>query len=233
MSAKPIIAIDGPAGAGKSTIAKIVARDLGFIYVDTGAMFRAVTYKALKEHVNLHDPDALARMAKRTRMEFKFDRRNNLMRIFLDNGDVTNRIRSERVSFHTNEIAKVRSVRKILRTLQRKMGRKGGVVMEGRDIGTRIFPRAEFKFFLDASPSERAKRRYQELKAKGRRVSLHRIAHALAQRDYKDKNRGISPLRQAPDAVIIDSTNLSLGEVAHRILVIARIRQNGRSGSSR
>jgi cytidylate kinase len=213
-----IIAIDGPAGAGKSTIAGIVAKELGYFYIDTGAMFRAIAWKAHKEKLNLHDPKALARLAGRTSLEFRRGRRNQNLRIFMDGEDVSNKIRTERVSFHTNEVAKVKGVRKILRERQRKIGRGGGVVMEGRDIGTRVFPNAEIKFYLDASPSERARRRHGELRANGKRVSLERIAHALAQRDYKDKNRGISPLRQARDAIVIDSTRMSLREVARSIL---------------
>jgi len=214
---KPIICIDGPAGAGKSTIARMVARELGLVYVDSGALYRGLAWKALENHVNLHDAWALAEMAKNTKMNFK-TMEGGGNHIFVDGTDVTSQIRSERVSFHTNEIAKVKGVRKVLNEMQKALGKKGGVVMEGRDIGTRIFPKAKYKFFLDASPLERARRRFLELKAKGRRVNLEKIAHALAQRDYKDKTRGISPLRQAPDAVVIDSTRLSLAQVAKRIL---------------
>ena len=217
MTRKPIIAIDGPAGAGKSTIAKAVARELGLVYIDSGALYRALTWKALRFHANLHSPLAMAEIAKTTEITFKQDRNKNL-KVFMDGRNVTAKIRSERVSLHTNEVAKVKGVRRILNDLQKRMGRRGGVVMEGRDIGTRIFPKARYKFFLDASPSERAMRRYQELKGKGKKVRLEKIAHALAQRDYKDKTRGISPLRQAPDAVVIDSTHLSLAQVARRIL---------------
>ena len=212
MKKRPIIAIDGPAGAGKSTIARMVARELGFIYVDTGAFYRALTWKALRDHLNLHDAAALTALARRTKMVFKNEH------LLVDGEPAPAKIRSGRVSLHTNELAKVKGVRKVLNEMQKRMGRQGGIVMEGRDIGTRIFPKAGFKFFLDASPLERARRRYLELKAKGRRTSLENIAHALAQRDYKDKTRGISPLRQAPDAVVIDSTRLSLAQVARRIV---------------
>ncbi len=221
MKKKPIIAIDGPAGAGKSTIAKMVAKELHFVYIDTGAMYRGLTWKALEEHLNLHDAEQLAELAQRTQMVFK-SKRDGSVRIFVDGKDVSNRIRSERVSLHTNEIAKVKGVRKVLNQMQKDMGKKGGVVMEGRDIGTRIFPKAEYKFYLDASPIQRAQRRYLELKAKGKRVNLEKIAHALAQRDYKDKTRGISPLRQASDAIVIDSTHLSLAQVAQSILDAVR-----------
>jgi len=214
---KPLIAIDGPAGAGKSTIAKMVARELGLIYIDTGALYRGLTWKALDAHANFHDPESLTKLAAKTHMRFKTDKNKNL-KVFVDGKDVSSKIRSERVSLHTNEIAKVKGVRRILNLMQKDFGRHGGLVMEGRDIGTRIFPNADFKFYLDASPMERAKRRYLELKSKGKRVNLEKIAHALAQRDYKDKNRGISPLREADNAIVIDSTNLSLAQVAKQIL---------------
>lgn len=223
-----IIAIDGPAGAGKSSIARIVARELGYLYIDTGAMYRAVTWLALESRANLHDPEQLTALAGRAEIHLETDRKQDRLRVFIDGHDVTQKIRSEKVSRHTNEVASVSGVREILREKQRRMGRNGGVVMEGRDIGTSVFPDADAKFYLDASPSERARRRYQELKAKGGRVSLEKIAHALAQRDYKDRNRGISPLRQAKDAVIIDSTRMSLEEVAQKI-----IRHVGFSGGGR
>ena len=218
MKKKLIIAIDGPAGAGKSTIAKIVARELHYLYIDTGAMYRAVTWKALHTHTNMQDPDAVLAMTQTTEIALKRDRKHSVLKVFVDGEEVTGKIRTEKVSRNSNRIASNKGVRKILRDMQRKMGRRGGVVMEGRDIGTAVFPHAHVKFYLDASPVERAERRYRELKARGKRVNLDRIAHALAQRDYKDKNRGISPLKQAKDAVVIDSTHMSLEEVARRIL---------------
>lgn len=221
-SKKLIVAIDGPAGAGKSTIAKIVAREMGYLYIDTGAMYRALTWKALETKTHLHDAEALTDLAQKTEIRLKQDRKG-LFHVFVDGEDVSGKIRTERVSRHTNEIAKVQGVREVLRDKQRLMGRAGGVVMEGRDIGTSVFPKAQVKFYLDASPHERAQRRYNELKAKGKRVSLERIAHALAQRDYKDKNRGISPLAVAKDAVVIDSTSLTLEQAAKKLLNYVRL----------
>ena len=222
MKKKLIVAIDGPAGAGKSTVARIVARELGYLYIDTGAMFRALTWKALHHNTNLRSARGLVRLAETTDIRLKHDRAHDTLRVFVDGKDRSRQIRTEKVSLHTNEIAKVKGIRRILREQQRRIGKNGGVVMEGRDIGTRVFPRAAAKFYLDASPSERARRRYSELKSGGKKVNLERIAHALAQRDYKDKNRGISPLRQAHDARVIDSTHLSLEQVAQKILAWVR-----------
>ena len=213
-----VLAIDGPAGAGKSTIAKIVAKKLGILYVDTGAMYRAITWKALQDKVNLRDPKLLLQMTRKTKIILKQEPKKNLLRVFVNGEEVTNKIRTEKVSRQTNVVAAVLGVRKILRDQQRALGKGGGVVMEGRDIGTSVFPKADHKFYLDASPTERALRRYTELRVKGKRVSLHQIAHALAQRDYKDKHRGISPLKQAADAIVIDSTDLTLEQVAQKIL---------------
>jgi cytidylate kinase len=222
---KLIVAIDGPAGAGKSTISKLVARDMGFLYIDTGAMYRAVTWKALRDKANFHDPEALAEIARNSKIDLKQDKKHNLLHVFIDGEEVTGKIRSERVSRHTKQVASSPGVRKVLRLAQQKLGKRGNVVMEGRDIGTAVFPKAEVKIFLDASPTERAKRRYAELKAKGKRVSLHRIAHAIAQRDYQDRHRSYSPLLQAKDAVVIDSTGLTLEKVALEVLGVIATRR--------
>lgn len=216
MRKKNIIAIDGPAGAGKSTIAKIVAKKLGFLYIDTGAMYRAITWKSLKLKIPLDDIDKVVAMAEKTQILLK--NQNGRFKIFVDGIDVTGEIRKERISKLTNKIASIGGVRNILRQKQQEMGKNGRVVMEGRDIGTCVFPDAKFKFYLDASIEERAKRRYYQLLKKGDRVSLKKIKDAIAERDYKDKNRGINPLKQAEDAVVIDSTHLTLREVAKIIL---------------
>ena len=223
---KGVIAIDGPAGAGKSTVAKIVAKEMGYLYVDTGAMYRAMTWKALKDGVNLHDPKALKALALNSEVRLVNRKRSNLTVVYLDGHDVTKKIRTEKVSRHTNAVAQVPAVRKILVARQRQMGMAGQAVLEGRDIGTAVFPDATSKFYLDASPSERAKRRYKELKARGKRVNLERIAHAIAQRDYRDKHRKHSPLTQARDAIVIDTTDLNSRQVAEKILEQARS-QNG------
>ncbi|MBU2567862.1 MAG: (d)CMP kinase [Elusimicrobia bacterium] len=225
---KFIIAIDGPAGAGKSTIAKMVARRMGYVYIDTGAMYRALTYIAIINRVDLRSGEDLVKLAERTKIEF--ERVDDRIRVIIDGMDVTKEIRDEKVSECTNVVASVQGVRKILRKMQQKMGKKGGVVMEGRDIGTCVFPSAEFKFYLDASPEERAKRRYKELKQKGEKVDYGRIENSIARRDYLDKTRGINPLKQAKDALMIDSTDMTLAEVANFIVnrVKNRVKVNAR-----
>ncbi len=220
MKKKNIVAIDGPAGAGKSAVAKIVAKKLGFLYIDTGAMYRAITWKVVREKIPLNDIDSVVAMAEKTNIQLK--NANKKLRIFVDGCDVSTEIRKEKISRFTNEIAPIGGVRSILRQKQQELGKNGEVVMEGRDIGTCVFPEAKFKFYLDASIEERAKRRYSQLLKKGDRVTLKKIKEAIAERDYKDKNRGINPLKQADDAVVIDSTHLTLKEVAKTILSYVR-----------
>ena len=216
MRKKPVVAIDGPAGAGKSTIAKIVARVLGYLYIDTGAMYRAITWKAMVNKIDLRDERKIVEMSKKT--DIKLAQSDDKLKIFVDGKNVSEKIRSENVTKNTNIIAAIQGVRKILRDKQRLLGRNGGVVMEGRDIGTAVFPDAEKKFYLDAKPKERAIRRWKELKAKGKRVSLKKIAEAIRRRDYRDIHRGISPLKKAKDAIVIDSTSLTQKLVAQKIL---------------
>mgnify|MGYP001612904449 FL=1 len=216
MRKKPVVAIDGPAGAGKSTIAKIVARVLGYLYIDTGAMYRAITWKAMVNKIDLRDERKIVEMSKKT--DIKLAQSDDKLKIFVDGKNVSEKIRSENVTKNTNTIAAIQGVRKILRDKQRLLGRNGGVVMEGRDIGTAVFPAAEKKFYLDAKPKERAIRRWKELKAKGKRVLLKKIAEAIRRRDYRDIHRGISPLKKAKDAIVIDSTSLTQKLVAQKIL---------------
>ncbi|MFH0947394.1 MAG: (d)CMP kinase [Elusimicrobiota bacterium] len=217
MKKKLVIAIDGPAGAGKSTIAKIVARELGYLYIDTGAMYRAITWKVMVNKIDLRDKRKIVEMSKKT--DIKLIQTDDKLKVFVDGKNVSEKIRSENVTKNTNTIAAIQGVRKILREKQRLFGKNGGVVMEGRDIGTAVFPDAEKKFYLDAKPKERALRRWRELKAKGKRVSFQKITDAIRRRDYRDKHRKISPLKKARDAVVIDSTKLMPEQVAQKILI--------------
>jgi cytidylate kinase len=213
-----IIAIDGPAGAGKSTIARRVAKKLGILYVDTGAMYRAVAWKALQEKINFKDTKALIQSAKKNKIQLKQNPRENRIQVFSNGKKITFAIRTETVSHYTSQVAVLPEIRKILQQAQRKMGQSQSIVMEGRDIGTAVFPKAQFKFYLDASPLERAKRRYKELKARGKVMSLRSLTRAITQRDYRDQHRKDSPLRCAKDAIRIDTTHLTLPQVVTRIL---------------
>ena len=217
---KWIIAMDGPAGVGKSTVGNIVAKSLGYHFINTGEMYRALTWKALEEDVDLGDADAVIGLAKKIKWEFKPTEEGTTLRTFLDGQGVTTQIRDERVSANSSTVAAIPGVRKYLCRLQRRLGRGGGIVMEGRDITTNVFPDADFKIYLDASIEERADRRYRQLKNAGQDVDRHKIKEAILKRDLNDLKRKINPLSQAPDALFIDSTSLSMHEVADKIFHI-------------
>ncbi len=214
---KPIIAIDGPAGAGKSTIAKIVAARLGLRYIDTGAMYRALTWKALAASVDLRSDEALTQLALNSNIQFEHVPAHESLRIILNGSDVTDFIRKSDVTSNTRLVASHAGVRQIMQQKQRELGRLGGVVMEGRDIGTEVFPQAEFKFYLDASPEERFRRRHQELLKKGRNLTLSQVSDSMQKRDFHDQSRSVSPLRVSADAHIIDSTLLNAEQVSDKI----------------
>ncbi|MCM8778958.1 MAG: (d)CMP kinase [Candidatus Omnitrophica bacterium] len=212
-----IVAIDGPAGAGKSTVARLVAKRLKYFYIDTGAMYRALTLKALQEGIDFKDEKALEKVSASTAIQLHKDRNGNL-RVFLDGNDVTERIRDKDVNLHISLLSKVKAVRNNMVARQRNMGKKGRVVLEGRDIGTVVFPQARYKFYLDADFHERVKRRYREFILKGKRISLSAVKRDLLRRDRSDKLRKIAPLKKASDAVYIDTTNLGIEEVVEIIL---------------
>ncbi|MCJ7642531.1 MAG: (d)CMP kinase [Desulfobacterales bacterium] len=218
-----IIAIDGPSGAGKSTAAKLLAKRLRYPYIDTGAMYRAVALKAKEKGVRVEDESALARLASSLRIAFVGG--NAEGRVLCNGEDITEMIRSPDISLLASDISTKASVRKILVGMQRKMGGEGGVVLEGRDIGTVVFPNAEVKFYLDADPKERAQRRFEELARKGIPVSFAETLEEVMQRDRNDTSRSVSPLRKAQDAIVIDSTGLSVEEVVERMLQSIRERE--------
>lgn len=207
-----IIAIDGPSGAGKSTLAKRLAKDFGFTYLDTGAMYRALALKVLRLGADLADEAALEKIVAETEIELRG--RNGDVQVLLDGADVSGLIRSPEVSQMASKASTLKVVRQRMLELQREMGRKGGVVAEGRDIGTVVFPEAEVKIFLSASHQERARRRFEELRAAGRDVSLEETLREMKERDQRDSERDLAPLRQAADAVAIDNSSLSAEEVA-------------------
>jgi cytidylate kinase len=211
-----VIAIDGPSGAGKSTVARILAQRLNYIYIDTGALYRSIGWKAKKERIDLNDELELAKLCGRTEVTIKKD--NNDPRFYVDGQDVTGEIRTPEMGMMASAVSKSPAVRARLLSLQRELGRNGGVVMDGRDIGTVIFPEAELKFFLEASAEERGKRRYRELKEKGMNVDLAQITREIRDRDRQDRGRSISPLMKADDAVLIDSSFLNIDQVVDRML---------------
>jgi len=212
----PIIAIDGPAGAGKTTTAKEVARRLGFMHLDTGAMYRAIALKALRTGCNLNDPRDLAALAETTNVEIRHA--EGTQRIFLNGADVTDEIRTPEVSKAVSPVSEVRQVRNRMVTLQRKLGQGGGVVAEGRDIGTVVFPDAELKIFLTADLKERTRRRRLDLERLGLNADFEALEAQIVERDQRDQNRDNSPLKKAADAIVLDTTNLSFEEQVQEII---------------
>ena len=212
---KIVVAIDGPAGAGKSTIAKLVAEKLGYAYIDTGAMYRSVAWKFLQTGKDF-DEALISSLAKTMVIEFKPEASVN--RVFVDGAEVTDAIRSAEVTANVSRVAAIGSVREAMVAQQRRMGESGGVLMDGRDIGTVVFPNAQLKIFLTASVEERALRRYKELMAKDQDVDLAQLKEDIASRDKQDSERAISPLRQAEDALLLDTNHMNIEQVTAKIL---------------
>ncbi len=225
MSRRLRVAIDGPMGAGKGTVARLVARRLGYRYVDTGAMYRAVAWKALREGVDPEDGPAVAELARRTQV--RLEPADDGLRVLCDGEDVTQAIRSVEVSGVVSRVAANPGVREVLTRQQRKLAEDGGVVMEGRDIGTVVLPHAEVKVYLEASLEERARRRFQEMRERGQAISLESVRELVRQDDELAQTRPTAPLRRAEDAVVVDTSGRSPEEVAEEIvgLVTARERR--------
>ena len=217
---KLIIAIDGPVGSGKSTVARRVGQLLDYIYIDTGAMYRAVALKALRNGISLEAGEDLVTLAGDSKIDLRAQ--DGTQQVFLDGEDVTSQIRSAEISQAASKVATVSGVRRVLVAEQRRAGHKGGVVMEGRDIGTVVFPDAELKIFLTASAGVRAGRRWREHQQKGDSIDLERTLEEVRERDQRDRERATSPLVQAADAVLIDSTAMDAEEVARLIVLLAR-----------
>ncbi len=217
------IAIDGPAGSGKSTIAKSVALRFGYIYIDTGAMYRAITLKALRNSILLTDNQQLTKLAQDTEvyLEYEYITDGSILHVIMDGLDVSEEIRTLEVTNNVSVVAAVAGVREAMVSLQRNMAKTGGVVMDGRDIGTIVLPKAELKIFLTASVTERSKRRWLELKEKGIEVELETLEEQIRQRDYYDSHREINPLRQAKGAILLDTTNLNIDQVVSKVVELA------------
>lgn len=218
---KIVVAIDGPAGAGKSTIAKLAAEKLGYAYIDTGSMYRSVAWKFLQTGKPF-DEDFISGLSKTMLIDFKPEAKIN--RVFVDGTEVTDAIRTSEVTAIVSRVAAIGAVREAMVDQQRRMGEAGGVLMDGRDIGTVVFPNAQLKIFLTASVEERARRRYAEMVAKGQQVDLQQLQADIAERDKQDSERAISPLRQAEDALLLDTSDMGISEVTERILQLVQER---------
>lgn len=212
-----VVAVDGPAGSGKSTVAKLVANQLGFNYLDTGAMYRSLTLKALCTQIDIESEDALEALAKEAVIDLQGNPEDGI-KVFLDGKDVSEEIRTPEVTNNTFYIARAPKVRAVMIQLQQEIGARSNVVIEGRDIGTVVFPNAKYKFYLDASVEERAQRRYKEFVAKGKNITLQQVIDDVRTRDESDFTRKVGPLKKADDAIIIDSTPMTIEEVVEKIV---------------
>lgn len=215
------IAIDGPASSGKSTVAKKLAKKLNFIYIDTGAMYRALTYFALKKQVNLNNENEIIPLFKK--LNFHVTSSKDGQHFWVNNEDVTDKIRQPDVAEHVSQVATYSQVRNFLSKLQRKMAKQQNVIMDGRDIGTVILPQANYKFFVTASPEVRAHRRFLENQERGIDTSLSKLTESIKKRDKIDSQRKVAPLKKAPDAELIDTSDLSISEVVSLLLSKIRV----------
>lgn len=211
-----IIAIDGPSGAGKSTVSQRVAKKLGYLYLDTGAMYRACALKAIQLGMDLDNLGCAEKLAQNLEIELR--KNNDQLQVLLDGKEVSREIRTPEMGMNASKISQHLPVRKKLWELQRKMAEKGGIVAEGRDMATVVFPDADFKFYLTASPEVRAKRRYQELLEKGHQVNFEEILKEVRNRDEQDSKRKLAPLKKADDAIEIDTSGLNIDQVVDKII---------------
>jgi cytidylate kinase len=220
-----IIAIDGPAAVGKSTIGKLIAQKLGFLYIDTGAIYRAITWKVLKNNLSVNNEDLISILVSKTQIKINRVSSNSLKdyyHIFIDGKDVTEEIRDPKIDQNVSQIAKLPKIRKQLISLQKKLAKEGNIIMEGRDIGSVILPYADIKLYFIASEEERTKRRYKELTDKGYKIDYKEVKKQIMKRDEIDSKRKYSPLTKAEDAVLIDSTEKTIEEVENEILKIIK-----------
>lgn len=220
---KLVVAIDGPAGAGKSTIAKVVAEKINYAYIDTGAMYRAVTWKFVQTG-HAYEDEFIGELSEKMTIEFQPE--NGINHVFADGKEITDFIRTPEISKLVSPLSAIPRVRVAMVAQQRRMGEKGGVILDGRDIGTVVFPNAELKIFLTATADERAERRYKEMIEKGMQVTLENVKADIMQRDKQDSTRPVSPLKQADDAILLDSTGMTIDEVSNFIIDKIREKSN-------
>ena len=213
---RDVITIDGPAGSGKSTVAKILAKKLGYTYLDTGAMYRAVALLVKEKGISLEDRSLLKKVCESMKIRFVYQ--GEEQKLFLEERDISEEIRTSEIDLLSSDVSSIREVRDVMTALQRKIAENHNLVAEGRDMGTVVFPNARIKFFLTASFDTRVMRRYTERKNKGEDISLERIKEELAKRDAQDQSRSLAPLKPAEDAVIIDTSQLSNNEVVDKML---------------
>lgn len=224
-----IVAIDGPAGTGKGTITKLVGEELGLINVDTGAMYRCVALEALRKNVSDTEIEKLEEILKDIKIEFK--RENGNIIVFLNGEDVTKEIRTPKINACVANFAALKCVRDKMTPLQQEMGKNSNIIMEGRDIGTVIFPKADVKIYLDASAEERANRRYKQNIENGIKQSYEEVLESIKKRDFLETTRELNPLRKADDAILVDTTHLTIEEVKQKILEIIKEKQYDKSNS--
>lgn len=213
-----IVAVDGPAGSGKGSITQIVAERLNLVTIDTGAMYRSVTLAMLEQNVGIDDLDKIVEILKNIKIEFKEE--ENTKKVFLNGKDVTLKIRSKEVNEFVSPVSTIKIVRERLANLQREMAKKIDVIMEGRDIGTNVFPNADVKIYLDATPEERARRRFKQNEENGIKIPFDEILKNVKERDYIDSHREIAPLKKADEAIYIDSTGMTIEEEANEVIKI-------------
>lgn len=211
-----MITIDGPAGSGKSTVSRLLAKKLSYLYLDTGALYRAVAYLAIRNGISATDEEGVAELCRRT--EIRLHRIDDVLKVFVDAQDVTEKIRTEPVGLLASTLSAMPVVRSSLLTIQRESGKKGGIIAEGRDMGTVVFPDADLKFFLDADVEERARRRYMELVVRGEKVDYPSLKKNLLCRDRQDRERAVAPLKVPEGAIMVDSTRLSIDAVVKAML---------------
>lgn len=221
---KIIITIDGYSSCGKSTLAKQMANELNYVFVDSGAMYRAITLYFLRNHVNWEKPEEVVAALKEINLEFQYNERSGKSDMILNDEDVEAMIRDMVVSERVSEVAAIKEVREFAVAQQQKMGKKKGLIMDGRDIGTTVFPNAELKIFVTADPAVRVERRFKELYDKNPAITIEEVRNNLEMRDYIDSNREISPLRQAEDAVVLDNSNLTRDEQLELALEWAQLK---------